>query len=1312
MLLNFIGEDGYSVYENFTTDEQTTYAKVTKAFEDFYAPKMNRTLERHKFFTREQNLGESIDDYVNELKTRSRDCEFGTLRDSLIADRIVCGIRETKVRERLLREKKLELQTAIDIVKTSELATAELRKMMINRSESADNNKIDEIKKTRHLKCRYCGREHEFKKRLCPAYGKECSTCNRPNHFAVCCRDNIIQQRGQYSYKKDNTNSNHQRGQSSNFNKFQNNKRNVNEITSSDYCGKDETLFSDSDDEFYIGCIEMPVTKSCREWRKNIIVENMVMSFKVDTGAQVSVLSKADLMKIQDNCGAKIPCKVSNVKLSAFGGSVIPTIGKCFLNCTMGNSPIHECEFYIVEIDSTPILGITACDKLNLIPCIDSLNVVQNKQNAEVLKFENICDMNDLKNHVFDIYADSFEGLGHIDGLYKIKLSDEARPVINPPRRVPFAMKLKVKQELDRMIEMNVIKKVDEPTDWVNSIVVTERNGKFRMCLDPNNLNKFVLREHCALPVAEEVLSELNGAQYFTKLDAKDGFWHISLDEESSYLTTFGTPFGRYRYLRLPFGLKSSNEIFQKRMSATFGDITGVIVIYDDLLIYGKTMIEHNKTLQKVLDRARNVGVKWNKKKCVFGTDTVKYIGHIICREGIKPDPSKIADLINMPNPIDKLGVHRVLGVINYLSKFIPNASNLTEPLRILLNKNVEFSWDHEQEACLKQIKAILTSEPVLGHFDPEQTVTLCTDSSRSGMGACLMQTKPIAYASRSLNETQVNYAQIEKELLSIVFGCERFYQYIWGKRTIVETDHKPLVSIFKKSLHSAPPRIQRLLLRLQRYDLEVIFKPGKLMFIPDTLSRAYVACKDVDDKSLEHEMEVHVHTLVANIPISSDMKNQFKISTMNDEVMQNLRNCILYGWPDNKSDLALSLQPYWNFREELHVAEGLVFKTDRVVVPSDLREEMLTRIHSGHQGQERCKLRARQSLYWPGMNNDIVQFVEKCEPCLMYTRSRKREPLQPHAVPDAPWQKIAVDVFQCAGKSYQLVVDYFSKFVELGTLSVNPTADCIIKHLKDVFSRYGLPNIVISDGASIYKCKKLDDFARVYEFEHVISSARNAQSNGQVERMIQTIKKGLMKAITDGSDLNLVLLAYRSTPISSELKSPAEILFNRKLRNKVPDFKLDDLNKAKYKNVNNLLNNRQNIQKFYYDRRSGHERPPFKSGDFVKYKEKVDDKSWEDAQILNRRNQNGRSYELINQHGNTISRNKRLLVKDETDRHQQTVVPDTWPVIPDSTVDHTEQEVKADVSTEPPDSNGKTVEPRRSQRTRVQTDFYRSIPF
>ena len=279
----------------------------------------------------------------------------------------------------------------------------------------------------------------------------------------------------------------------------------------------------------------------------------------------------------------------------------------------------------------------------------------------------------------------------------------------------------------------------------------------------------------------------------------------------------------------MPFGIKSAQKVFQKRMSQSFGDLEGVETDVDDIFVWGTTAEEHDHRLKKTLQRCQEINITLNDSKCEFATTKVVYIGHKLTAQGVKPDETKVDAINKMPQPTCKKDAERLFGMVNYFAKFNPQMSMITDPIRKVTKSDVEFKWGKQQEEAFRQIEETLTAAPVLEYYDVMRPVTITCDASKSGLGAVLLQEgKPVAYASRALTDAETRYAQIEKELLAVVFGFERFNQYTYARHVEVETDHKPLEAITKKPLLMARPRLQRMLLRLQRYDFTANYKPGK----------------------------------------------------------------------------------------------------------------------------------------------------------------------------------------------------------------------------------------------------------------------------------------------------------------------------------------------------------------------------------------------------------------------------------------------------------------------------------------------------
>ena len=411
---------------------------------------------------------------------------------------------------------------------------------------------------------------------------------------------------------------------------------------------------------------------------------------------------------------------------------------------------------------------------------------------------------------------------------------------------------------------------------------------------------------------------------------------------------------------------------------------------------------------------------------------------------------------------------------------------------------------------------------------------------------------EPVTFASRSLTQSEQNYAQIEKETLSVLFACEKFKDYLYGQNFVVQNNHQPLKAIFSKPLNKAPARIQRFLLRLQPYRFTFKFVPGKDILVADTLSRAFI-----NDSSLEipeDELNCFVHVINDHDTISKSKLSQFAAETSKDPVLKKLKDYVLNGWPNNRKQVDSAVRPYYNVRDEITLYQDVLLKGDRIIVSSSLREEMRQKIHLGHLGIEKCKARARSTLYWPGMINEIVDVVSNCGACMETRNYQAREKLIPHDVLSNPWEKVGTELFQLRGKDYLIDVDYTSKYFEVSVIP-NTLASTAIQHTKSIFARFGIPKIVISDNGPPYPSREYKKFAKEWGFHHDTSSPKYPKSNGLVERTVQTVKRTIRKALKNGNDPCLALLTLRSTPGVDNFPSPAFKLMNRHLRTPLPSI-------------------------------------------------------------------------------------------------------------------------------------------------------------
>ena len=344
--------------------------------------------------------------------------------------------------------------------------------------------------------------------------------------------------------------------------------------------------------------------------------------------------------------------------------------------------------------------------------------------------------------------------------------------------------------------------------------------------------------------------------------------------------------------------------------------LEGTDVIVDDIIVWGKDIQEHDDRLKKVFERAKSWNLKLSTAKCQFRTEEIEYVGHKVTKDGLKAEPEKVRAVINMKISENIKELQTFLGFITYLQKFMPDMSEISSPLRILLQKKVEWHWDSKQQESFDKLKLMASQTPVLTFYDKDKELILNVDSSSCGLGAVLLQEgKHIAYASGALNSTQRKYAQIEKETLAIVFGCKKFHYYLYGRHFTVESDHKPLESIFKKSIIDTPPRIQRFAMTLQKYDFTIRYKPGKSMVISDALSRLYLP---ESSENIIPELDIHEMHINAYLPLSSQKYESLKKETANDSELQALLLMLEKGWPEFKYEVPDNIHQYWPFKQEI----------------------------------------------------------------------------------------------------------------------------------------------------------------------------------------------------------------------------------------------------------------------------------------------------------------------------------------------------------------------------------------------------------
>ena len=988
---------------------------VLRKFDEQFGVHRFRNVKRQEFLSVSRNSSQSIMGFISDLRSKARYCEYGDKEEGIIIDMIINKIRDEKCTERLmeLRDEELTLNNVMRICRQVELTQAHVKKLQsentgekqVNHTQYRRGQSRGRPQQRRQFECQKCCRNHGYDQ-YCRADNEFCGACGQKGHYrrSPLCpinskegtgqgrgpnsrgyyrgtsrsrgrgnhsqgrgnrsrgRGNQRVQRGRYGqnvYYTDNYDYeqcvDHDYNQYSDpYNCVQNvgymesanceshvkNAQNMNEMGE---------MFEDLHCDAFVAGIENSVDDDY--FHVTFQVNNHSLSVELDTGAKCNILSLASLKKLNE----KYEIKPSNAIISGVHGKRVKAIGCVRLPCEY-QGVTRFIDFQVLDsAKNVNLLGRDDCVQFGLIKRVNQAVIEGNCK------------------QILHRYSELFgDDIGCLPGEYEIKIDQTVTPVVHPPRPVPSALKDSVREELQEMEKKGIIKKVTEPTPWVNSMVVVRKRdkNKVRICIDPSDLNKAILREHYPMNQIDAIATRLHGSKYFSTLDANKGYFHVKLTEKSSLLTTFNTPFGRYRYLRMPMGAKCSADKFQAAMVSAFEGIDGTEVVVDDILVHGSTLKEHNERLERVLQRCKEIDLRLNKEKCQIGLHEVNYVGHKLTGDGLKPTVERVKAMTTMPKPQNIKELEAVLGMIAYVAKFVPNLSNLTAPLREL-KKNDIWQWGHDEQKAFDTIKAELSSDRVLKYFDVKKPILISVDASGKGLGAAAIQDGAVvAYASKALTETEKKYAQIEKEMLAVVFGCTKFHKLIYGMPQVtVESDHKPLETLLRKPMSKSPMRIQRMRLKLEPYSFTLIHTSGKHIGLADCLSRLPQA--STEDPIMDEELMIcKVDSLAYN------WHNEIEGATRNDADLTVLKRVIFHGWPESKGDVPLQVQPYWNARDQLTTYNGIIYNGERIVIPQAKRAELLKSLHRAHTGIVKTKQRARDMIYWPGLNAQIEEMV------------------------------------------------------------------------------------------------------------------------------------------------------------------------------------------------------------------------------------------------------------------------------------------------------------------------------------------------
>ena len=695
------------------------------ALQNYFAPKRNVVSERYKFRSREQRPDEPIDSYLTALRELAKSCEFGTLEEEMIRDQIVEKCASKSLRQKLLTQDDLDLTKTMKVARSEESSRKDAS--MITKGTKEDPIPVDKVNAKKptdgadekRFICYRCGGLDGHSPNECGAINSRCNSCKKVGHLARVCKSS-----------KQDQKANRKQGKKSRKNpkKTDRKVRNLKaaEWFSEESTDENEPVFSMNNEDSSV----------------QVKMDGQKIRMIVDTGCKYNIISS----QLYNAKFKSHELRPSKKRFIAYGQKD-PLNCKGYFTATIkvGKKEIRA-NVYVIQGHSESLLGRDSSFNLEII----SVNLVQDKPS-----FPKTSENSELDSLLRE-FDEIFHGIGKVANFeHKIAIDSSVKPVSQRLRRIPFSQIEAVNNELDKMLENDIIEEVTEASPWVsNLVIVPKKSGEIRVCCDLREVNKAVIRERHLLPKVDDTLQAMHSSKYFAKIDAKSGFFQLTLAEESWYITTFISPCGCFRFKRTPFGLSDSSEAFQKMMEQILFRIDRVQISIDDVIVHAVTMEELINRLRKVFERCRANNLRLNQSKCEFGVTKISVLGHVVSADGIKPDPKKCEAIKATPPPKNVSDLRSFLGTCGYVSKFIPNYANIVEPLRKLTRSEVKFSWGKEQKEAFEALKEALSCEPVLACFRLNSPTYLITDASPVGLGAILLQhqtnskRKPIAYIS------------------------------------------------------------------------------------------------------------------------------------------------------------------------------------------------------------------------------------------------------------------------------------------------------------------------------------------------------------------------------------------------------------------------------------------------------------------------------------------------------------------------------------------------------------------------------------
>ncbi|KAD6796253.1 hypothetical protein E3N88_07149 [Mikania micrantha] len=749
-----------------------------------------------------------------------------------------------------------------------------------------------------------------------------------------------------------------------------------------------------------------------------------------------------------------------------------------------------------------------------------------------------------------EVFPEDLPGLPPVRPVeFRIDLIPGATPVAKSPYRLAPSEKQELSNQLQELLDKGFIRPSYSP--WGAPVLfVKKKDESFRMCIDYRELNKLTIKNRYPLPRIDDLFDQLQGAQYFSKIDLRSGYHQLRVQDEDIPKTAFRTRYGHYEFMVMPFGLTNAPAVFMDLMNRVCKPYLDqfVIVFIDDILIYSKTKTEHEQHLRKILELLREKKLYAKFSKCEFWLREVQFLGHVVNSEGIHVDPAKIEAIKNWDTPKTPTEIRSFLGLAGYYRRFISNFSKIALPLTKLTQKSEPFVWEQKQEDAFQTLKQKLCNAPILSLPEGCDDFVVYCDASHQRLGCILMQRdKVIAYASRQLKVHEKNYTTHDLELGAVIFALEIWRHYLYGTKCTIFTDHKSLQHILdQKELNMRQRRWFEL---LNDYDCVIKYHPGKANVVADALSRK------------ERVKPLRVRAMGITLQTS-----------LSDKIIQAQQEALDRG--NLKKELDCGAEKQFDTK-----SDGMIYYRERIWIPAvnELRKLIFDEAHktkySVHPGADKMYQDLRGFYWWPGMKKDIAEYVGQCLTCAKVKAEHQRPSglLEQPEIPLWKWEQIAMDFITKLPRTSSghdtiwVIIDRLTKSAHFLPMRETFTMDKLARlYINEIVVRHGVPLSIISDRDSRFTSRFWQSLQKSLGIQLNLSTAYHPQTDGQSERTIQTLEDMLRTCVLDfggnwDSHLPLIEFSYNNSYHSSIGCAPFEALYGRKCRSPICWTKVGD---------------------------------------------------------------------------------------------------------------------------------------------------------